>query len=128
MVALLIVALGMTAVFMQLDQYALSANLTRDKTLASWIASNRLTELSIQPSWPEIGEQTDTVEFANQEWQLQVTTSATDVENLRRVDVSVAFEETPDNVIQTVSALIEPPVPAGFGSVQWLTSAGAAGG
>ena len=128
LVALFVVTLGMTAVFMQLNQYAISANYTRDKTLASWIASNRLTELSIQPSWPELGDQTDTVEFANREWRLEITTSETDVQNLRRVDVSVSFEETPDNIVHEVSALIEPPAPPGFAPMQWLSAPAGTGG
>ena len=76
LVALFVVTLGMTAVFMQLGQYSMNANFVREKTLASWIASNRLTEMSIQPNWPDIGEAEDTVEFANREWRLSITTSA----------------------------------------------------
>ncbi len=128
LVALFVVTLGMTAVFMQLGQYSTNANFVREKTLASWIASNRLTEMSIQPNWPDIGDAQDTVEFANREWRLSITTSATDVENLRRVDVSVSYEETPDDSLHQVSALIEPPAPNGFAPLQWRIAPGSAGG
>ncbi len=120
LVALFVVALGMGAVFMQLNQYAIGATYVRDKTLASWIASNRLTEMSIDRSWPELGERSDTVEFADREWRLEIQTSETDVENLRRVDISVAFEDNPDEALHQVSALIEPPPPNGFPPVVWL--------
>ena len=57
MVALVIVALGMMAVNTQLNRYAVAAVYVEQKTLASWIASNKLTELSVGSTWPEVGEQ-----------------------------------------------------------------------
>jgi general secretion pathway protein I len=122
-VALLIVALGMTAVFMQLNQYAATAAYIEEKTLASWIASNRLTELSVQPEWPELGESEDDVEFAGRQWHYVVEVSETAVENLRRVEVSVAKAEDPERVVHKVSALIEPPPPRGFAPLHWGTGA-----
>jgi general secretion pathway protein I len=119
-VALLIVSLGMTAVFMQLNQFSANAIYMQDKTLASWIGSNRATELSLAPEWPELGEREDVVEFADREWHVQVTVSATDVQSLRRAEIAVSLEDRPDKVINTVSALIEPPVPAGFPPVNWV--------
>ena len=104
-VALLIVSLGMTAVFMQLNQFSANAIYMQDKTLASWIGSNRATELSLAPEWPELGEREDVVEFADREWHVQVTVSATDVQSLRRAEIAVSLEDRPDKVINTVSAL-----------------------
>lgn len=121
-VALLIVALGMMAVFMQLNQYATTANYIEEKTLASWIASNQLTELSVQPQWPELGESEDDVEFASRQWHYTVKVSETAVENLRRVDVSVALANDPEKIVHTVSALIEPPPPRGFAPLHWDTA------
>ena len=121
-VALAIVALGMTAVFMQIGQFATSAIYMEDKTIASWIASNRLTELSIQHDWPELGDSEDEIEnYAGRAWHLTVEISETDVDNLRRADVSVSLADRPERVIHTVSALIEPPVPEGFPPVNWVS-------
>ena len=119
MVALVIVALGMTAVYMQLSQYASNAVYLRDKTLASWLGSNVVTELSIQQQWPDIGDETQEREFADQPWTLTIEISETEVDNLRRADVSVAHADRPERIIHTVSALIEPPVPVGFPPVSW---------
>ena len=121
MVALVIVTLGMTAVYMQLSQFASNALYLRDKTLASWIASNVATEMSVAPVWPEVGEEPPReIRFADRLWEVTVDITATDVENLRRVDVSVALADRPERTIHTVSALIEPPVPDGFPPVSWL--------
>ena len=64
MVALVIVALGMMAVNTQLNRYTVAATYVEQKTLASWIATNKLTELSIAPTWPSVGDYDEDVEFA----------------------------------------------------------------
>lgn len=118
-IALIIVALGMTAVFMQLNLYATSNIRAEQRTLASWIASNQLTALSLQSAWPELGDSEDEIEFADRLWHLTVSVSETDVEDLRRADVSVALADRPERIILTESALIEPPTPVGLPPVNW---------
>jgi general secretion pathway protein I len=121
MIALAIVALGMTAVQTQLNRYVVTAAVTEEKTLASWIAANELAELSVQPTWPELGSSTDDVEFAQREWRLEIDVSETEVENLRRVDVTVFLVGATEREIHTASALLEPPPPAGYMPVRWLS-------
>lgn len=119
-VALLIVALGMTAAFMQLNLFASTNVRAQQKTLASWIASNRLTELSLASDWPELGEsEDDLLDFAGRDWHLKIEITPTDVDNLRRADVSVSLADTPDRVVLTVSALIEPPAPTTLPPPNW---------
>ena len=128
MVALAIVALGMMAVHTQLNRFVVSAVVTEQKTLASWIAANKITELSVATTWPEIGSSDDEVEFALRDWQLAIEISETQVENLRRADVRVYLAEDPDRLIHTLSALLEPPPPPGFLPVRWLNVNIGAGG
>ena len=122
LVALIIVALGMMAVHTQLNQYAVTSMYIRDKTLASWIATNKLTELSVRSAWPEPGSEEDEIEYAGRQWHFRVEITDTQVENLRRADVSVALAEDPERIIHTVSGLIEPPAPPGFLPPRWLGS------
>jgi general secretion pathway protein I len=119
MVALVIVALGMMAVNTQLNRYAAAAVYTEQKTLASWIASNKLTELSVAPTWPELGEHDEDVEFAGQKWRCSIKVQETPVMNLHRVDVSVYLATDPEHLVHKVTGLIEPPAPPGFLSPQW---------
>ena len=49
MVALVIVAFGMMAVHTQLNRYVAASTYVEQKTLASWIATNKLTELGVGP-------------------------------------------------------------------------------
>ena len=122
LVALAIVALGMTAVFMQVGQFASSAIRMQDKTLASWIGSNIVTQQSLLYEWPEIGETEDEIEqFAGRDWLVRIEISATEVENLRRVDVEVSLADRPERILHTVSGLLEPPPPENFPPVSWLS-------
>jgi general secretion pathway protein I len=128
MVALIIVSLGMMAVNTQLNRYAVTARIMEDKTLASWIGANKITELSIEPVWPEVGDSNEEVDFAGREWNLTIVVSPTDVDNLRRVDVDVSLADKPDVIVDRISGLIEPPVPAGFVPVRWMGPGQGAGG
>ncbi|HET7132751.1 MAG TPA: type II secretion system minor pseudopilin GspI [Gammaproteobacteria bacterium] len=124
MVALVIVALGMTAVVKTLNTYAVSAQRYEDKTLATWIASNKITELSVDNTWPAVDEYDEELDYAKRHWKLHVAVAETEVKNLRRVDVSVSPGNDPDRVEAKVSGLIEPPAPRGFPPVLWPVPAG----
>jgi len=119
MVALVIVALGMMAVNGQLNRYVVAASFVEQKTLASWIGANEITAMSVAPTWPDLGKHDDDVDFAARKWRCHIVVSATDVQNLRRVDVSVALAEAPDRVLHKISGLVEPPAPAGFQPPHW---------
>jgi general secretion pathway protein I len=128
MVALVIVAFGMMAVHTMLNSYVAASVYTEQKTLASWIATNKLTELSIGPTWPPLGDSDEEVEFAGRQWRCEIEVAETPVPNLRRVDVSVRLADDPERVVHTVSALIEPPAPAGFLPPQWSAPPGGGAG
>jgi len=124
MVALVIVALGMMAVNSQLNRYAVAATVVEQKTLASWIATNKLTELSVAPTWPSVGDYEEDVEFAGQQWLCEIEVAETQVANLHRVEVSVRLQADPERVVHKVIGLIEPPAPPGFLPPQWSTPVG----
>jgi hypothetical protein len=116
----------MMAVHKALNDYTAVATFTEQKTLASWIATNKLTEIAIAPAWPELGDSDEDVEFARQQWRCEIEVTETPVENLRRVDVSVRLLNDPQRVVHKVSALIEPPAPPGFLPPQWSAPPGGA--
>jgi len=123
MVALAIVALGMMAVNTQLNRYVVSATFIEQKTLASWIASNALTELSVAPEWPALGTRSGEEDFAQRQWVWEAEISETPVENLRRVDVTVSLVagDNSESEIHTMSGFLEPPPPRGFVPISWLS-------
>jgi general secretion pathway protein I len=87
--ALVIVSLGMLGVITAVGQTASNSTYLRDKTIAHWVAMNRLTEARLQPAAPKIDKSSDEVEMAGRKWRWTMTVTQTPVESVRRIDVSV---------------------------------------
>jgi len=94
--ALVIVALGMIAAIQAVTQSARNGAYLRDKTLAHWIGMNVLTERRLQSAPPDVAESTGRVEFAGQQWQWSMKVTQTQVESLRRMDISVRRADAPE--------------------------------
>jgi general secretion pathway protein I len=109
----------MPGAYIPLTQVATTSISLREKTLASWIARNVVTEYSVQTEWPTLGDRDEEIEYAGLTWLLTIQVSETEVQNLRRVDVSVALEDRPQRIIHKVSGLVEPPMSADFPPVEW---------
>jgi len=114
LVALAIVSLGMLAVFSQAGQSIQATVLMRDKTIASWIAMNRMTEIALDSGLPETGEGNGELEFAGRRWRWREEISETPAPAIRRVDISVSLERRPDETLHTLSGFLgrRPPAPA----------------
>jgi general secretion pathway protein I len=106
LVALAIVALGLIGVFGQISQTASAATRLRDKTLASWVALNKLTELRLQGAFPRVGTSSGDDEMANTKWHWEMTVSETDGKILRRADIAVSFADKPDRAVASVSGFL----------------------
>ncbi|MDJ0927705.1 MAG: type II secretion system minor pseudopilin GspI [Gammaproteobacteria bacterium] len=109
LVALVIIGLGLTAVFGQLNQSLVAAVVLRDKTLAYWIAADRITELRVAGDFPDVGETDDEIEMAGQQWAYTLRFSDVGVPNFRRVDVDVALASDPDRQLATVAGFLAKP-------------------
>jgi general secretion pathway protein I len=92
-VALAIVAIGMFAVFKTIGDTAHNVAFLRDRSFAAWIADNRITEMRLASEMPSVDETEGDVDFAGRSWHWVANVSQTQVENLRRIDVTVRREE-----------------------------------
>jgi general secretion pathway protein I len=88
-VAIAVVALGMMAVFRVVHDTVNNSIYLRDRTLATWIADNRLAEMRLASALPSVDETKGEVDYANARWQWTATVSQTQVSDLRRIDVRV---------------------------------------
>ena len=95
--ALVIVSLGMLGVITAVGQTASNSTYLRDKTIAHWVAMNRLTETRLKPAAPKIDKSSDEVEMAGRKWRWTMTVTQTPVESVRRIDVSVRPLEAAEN-------------------------------
>ena len=87
--AVAVFALAMGAIISGSSQYASNAAYLRDKTIATWVARNKLVELHLASSWPEIGRSDGTAEMAGHEWRWQMEVQKTPDDTIRRVDIEV---------------------------------------
>ncbi|MGP4844098.1 type II secretion system minor pseudopilin GspI [Marinobacter sp. 1Y8] len=91
LVAVLIFGLIATAATQVASNYIGSFDRIRDKTLASWIAENKIAEMQLAENSPGISENTDELEYADRKWQIETVVSATEEPRIRRVDVDVSL-------------------------------------
>ena len=89
LVALMVVAIGLAALMVAVSGTARSSAYLRDKTLAQWIALNRLTEVRLNVT--KFGQNTDKGElvFAGRTWHYDTRYFDTTIATMKRVDVRV---------------------------------------
>lgn len=89
LVAVTVLALALTAIISGGSSYARSASGLRDKTLALWVARNRLAEIEMLPMWPQIGTGSDDVQMGGDTWTWRSEVVGTQDPTLRRVNIRV---------------------------------------
>jgi len=88
LIALAILALTMGAFISGASQYANNANHLREKTLATWVARNKLVEYQLTGA-PENERTEGRVEMGRLEWEWRTEVSETPDEAVERLDVRV---------------------------------------
>ena len=132
-VAMAILGIGMLAVFKTIGDTVHNVDELRDRTFAEWIADNRLTEIRISGEMPSVDETAGELEFAGRQWHWLTKVSQTQVQGLRRIDVSVRRDADPENSsIVTLSGFVGATAtaapPAQIDWYQNLTDEGGGGG
>lgn len=89
LVALAVVAIALTAAVTAVGQDARNVTLLRDRTLAHWVAMDRIAEAQLSDDWPGVGKREGDTVMAGQEWHWTFAVSATDDDDVRRLDVEV---------------------------------------
>jgi len=118
MVALVIISLALAGVAGSMGQMIDTANTMRDRTYASWIAQNKITEMRLSGALPEVGESSGEEDYANTTWAWSAEVSETGIENLMKVDVSVSYPGA-DEPVRLVTGFIGEPVAPGQSNQIW---------
>lgn len=92
LVALAIFALVAASVLSASGRSVRTAMQLEDKTLAMWVADNRVTELQLAEAPPAAGRDQGQVKFAGRHWLWQSEIQATSEPNMLRVTLWVAVE------------------------------------
>jgi len=112
LVALVIVALSLTALAASMSQMIDAATTMRDRTYASWIAQNKIVEMRLANVVPEVATTSGELEYGNATWEWQAVVSETGIENFMRIDVSISYYGE-EYIVRTVTGFIGEPVPPG---------------
>ena len=89
LIALLVFGLIATAASEVGSQYINSYERIRDKTLAAWIAENRMNELRLSEEFPGVGENSSELDYGEYRWRVISDVSGTEEPTIRRVEVTV---------------------------------------
>jgi general secretion pathway protein I len=89
LVALMIVAMGLAALMITVSSTARTSGYLRDKTLAQWMALNRISEVRLNLT--KFGQNTDIgeINFANRTWHYDTRYFDTSIATMKRVVVRV---------------------------------------
>jgi general secretion pathway protein I len=97
MVALAIVAFGLTALFSVTTHSVRASSYLREKTLAQWIALNRITEARLEGQPPADDDMSGEVDFAGETWRWELKTLETPVRGIVRLEARAALAESAED-------------------------------
>ncbi len=108
LVALVILAIPLAAIIHAVSQAIDTTAALRDRSIAMWVAQDRLTMHRIERDWPSLKTTTGTSEMAGRSWRWQEKAISTPVAQLRRVEIEIRDENGPDVLAKLVGFLRDP--------------------
>lgn len=90
LVALLVFSIIATIAAQMSSQYIGTYERVRDKTLAGWVADNRINELRLQETLPPVSVNSKDMEYGPFRWRVDTSIINTQDPSIRRVKVAVS--------------------------------------
>ena len=128
LIALAIVAMSVGALLGTVTSSASNVIYLKDKTLAEWVALNRLTELRIDKNLPDLGKRKGSSVLGGMRWEWEEEVGELPVKGLLRIDVHArATGETVDDsqpVEKPTAQKLTPSSPSGASleNAAWTTT------
>jgi general secretion pathway protein I len=119
--ALVIVGLGMLAVIEAISQTVNNADYIRQKTIAHWVAMNKLTEFRLSNAAPKNGESDAYINMAGSTWHWRMNISETDVKSMQRIDIHVSPKDSDSNSIASVYGFYSTAINVNSNRIEWDT-------
>ena len=96
LVALAILAVALAAGMRSVAQSTDAATLLKHRTLALWVAQNRLAVAQLATPWPALGAREGTAEQAQAKFVWRETVDGTPNPAFRKIEIVVADPQEPD--------------------------------
>ena len=109
MVALAVLTIALAAVLKGINSHVNNAAYLRDRTLAHWVALNKITEMQVKRDWPAAGATQGSSLMAGHEWRWTATVKETPDASVRRVDVAVRADPAARSALTTLVGYLARP-------------------
>jgi general secretion pathway protein I len=106
MVALAVLAIGVSSLFLGMVQYSRNALSLKETTVAGWVARNLVAQSQLTVPWPGPSDKRGKEEMADHTWYWHYKVSKTDDPGVRRIDVEVRLNEDDENPLVDYVAYI----------------------
>ena len=94
LIALAVVAIALLALTRAASVQVQSFDALRERTLAGWVGANVLTETRLATPFPPTGKSDGRMQLASRDWRWTRDVQATQVADIRRIDVTVYLGES----------------------------------
>jgi len=115
MVALAVAAIGLGAISKSMTTQVDITDKLKQRTLATWVASNRLAELRMNRQFTASGSQTGEAEMGGQVWRIEEQYGATADPNISSVSIQVLTPQG-KNIVASLSGYLSRYKPGKAGS------------
>jgi general secretion pathway protein I len=106
LVALAVLAIALTATARSLGAAIDTTTALRDRTLARWVAEDRLAQLELSREWPDLDVKEGDADMGGRAFHWRQETSVTPAARMRRVEVSVFLPGT-DSMLAKMTGFIQ---------------------
>jgi len=106
LVALAVVVVAFLAMYGSAQQVVRATSLQQEKTFASWVAFDQLTELRLADQLPQGERLTGETEMAGSEWRYVVEINDVESEYYRQAVVTVSPAEEPGRILAKSLAVV----------------------
>lgn len=108
LVALFILAIALAAVMRNLTDAITTTGALRDRTMALWVAENRLTQVEQIIHWPGLGSRRTRAREVGRRFRVTTRVVATALPQIRRVQISVRRARRPHVLMRLVGFVRKP--------------------
>ena len=109
LVAMTILAVGVSALVMSAASATRRADTLRTREYARWVASNAMAEWQAVAGWPEIGTTNTEERNLGRTWYVRTRTQRVADDDLRRIDVEVRESEGQEGYLYAVTGFVGNP-------------------
>lgn len=108
--ALSILAIALAAIIGAASNQALNTTHLRDKTLAHWVAMNKIAELQMTAEWPAKGKLRGEEEMGLHEWHWVRTVTETPDPRVRQIDLAVYRDKQDERPVTSLTSFLSQPM------------------